>query len=124
MPRIAWNEAEAGNNEDRQEKTWSYYFIGLTHTDSQNHWYTKVEAIIFPNGARSKQEINDIWILVTAREMNYPLVTNDGGSKSQRGGILGNREKLNKIGIKVIRDYEAVQMILNNENTEERGQVL
>jgi hypothetical protein len=111
MPKIAWEEAEAGDNINRKEKTWGYYFIGLTFTDSQKYWYEKIERIVFPNGARTQQEINDIWIMVTAREMNYPLVTNDGGSKTQPGGILGNRERLGAIGVNVLLDYEAVALI-------------
>jgi hypothetical protein len=117
MPKIAWEEAEAGNNMDRKDKTWEYYFIGLTHTDSQKFWYKKIENIVFPNCATNQKEINDIWILVTARKINYPLVTNDGDSKAQPRGILGNRERLREIGVSVLRDYEAVALVKKNENT-------
>ena len=117
MPQVSWNEAEAGDSQDRKNKTWSYYFIGLENNSSQSHWYKKIEEIVFPNGASLKNEINDVWILVTAREMNYPLVTDDGGSKSQPGGMLGNRENLKRIGVTVLRDREAVEMVLNNKNT-------
>lgn len=120
MPRIAWNESEKGDNEPRQEKTWSYDFVGLEHTSCQLSWFKKIEAIIFPSGAVKQNQINDVWILVTAREMKYPLVTNDGASKSQKGGMLGNREKLGEIGeigVRVIRDTEAVRLVLNNGNT-------
>jgi hypothetical protein len=49
--------------------------------------------------------------------MQYPLITDEGDSKSQKGGMLGNRVKLNGIGIQVVRDSEAVEMILKSENT-------
>lgn len=116
MPRIAWSEAVKGSDEKRKRKTWSYFYIGLEYTKSQNFWYKKIESIIFPTGANTQNQINDVWILVISREMNYPLITNDGDSNSQKGGILGNKLALNKIGINVIRDYEAVEMVLNFEN--------
>jgi hypothetical protein len=117
MPRVAWSEAEKGNNEDSKNKTWSYYFIGLEHTESQRYWYREIENIVFPYGAITTNQQNDVWILVTAREMQYPLITDEGDSKSQKGGMLGNRVKLNGIGIQVVRDSEAVEMILKSENT-------
>lgn len=112
MPRVAWGEAKIGKNQKRKEKTWSYFYIGLERTKSQKYWYKEVESIIFPSGARTQNEVNDIWILVTAREMNYSLVTNDGASKTQEGGMLGYRIALNKMGINVLRDYEAVEKVL------------
>ena len=39
------------------------------------------------------------------------LITDDGGSKQQPGGILGNRERLSSLGIQVMRDYEAVEFV-------------
>ena len=45
--------------------------------------------------------------------------TNDGGSRRQPGGILGNREKLlSQLGIQVLTDEEAVRLI--RELIEER----
>jgi len=117
MPKIAWNEAAAGNNETREEKTWSYYFIGLKYTNSQKYWFSEVEKIVFPSGADTQNKKNDVWVLVTAREMNYPLITNDGDSKFQPGGMLGNRKELSKIGICIIRDEEAIEMVLNYVNS-------
>lgn len=43
--------------------------------------------------------------------MSQPLITDDGGSKSQPRGILGSREELAKIGVEVLRDYEAVERV-------------
>jgi len=117
MPMVSWDEAEAGTDIKRKSKTWNYYFIGITHTEDQEYWYKVIENIVFPDGAKNQNEKNDIWILVTAREMNYPLVTNDGDSKSQRGGILGNRQHLKEIGVDVLRDYEAVALVKTEGNT-------
>ncbi|MDB4304141.1 hypothetical protein N9934_05070 [Desulfosarcina sp.] len=119
MPKNAWDEAEAGNNIERKEKTWEYFFIEPTHTDNQKFWFKEIEKIIFPNGARSQNEINDVWILVTVREMRYPLVTNDGESKSQPGGILGNRERLNKVGVITVQCIQIDKRLTEVEVTYE-----
>jgi hypothetical protein len=38
-------------------------------------------------------------------------VTNDGGSRRQFGGILGNRDKLQELGVQVLTDDEAVELV-------------
>ncbi|HXU36694.1 MAG TPA: hypothetical protein VN937_10050 [Blastocatellia bacterium] len=43
-----------------------------------------------------------------------PLITNDGGSRRQPGGMLGNRKRLDEaLGIKIITDEEAVDQVRN-----------
>jgi hypothetical protein len=71
----------------------------------------KVESILFPSGARKKSERNDIGIVLNARHYRAILVTNDGDSKSQPNGILGNKAELAKLGIQVMRDSEAVELV-------------
>ena len=39
------------------------------------------------------------------------LVTNDGDSKRQTGGILGHREALARLGVSVMTDAEAVTYV-------------
>ncbi len=38
-------------------------------------------------------------------------MTADGGSKSQRGGMLGRREELAALGVRMMRDHEAVEYV-------------
>jgi len=111
MPKCAWDESEAGPNIERKSKTWGYFHIGLDKNTSQRHWYREIESVVFPNGANTQNQINDIWILVTAREMGYPLVTNDGNSESQPGGILGHANLLKQLGVIVLRDEQAVRVV-------------
>lgn len=111
MPYQAWIEAECGNNLLRRTKVWSYFYIEPIKSESQLYWYGQIEKVVFPFGARSENEKNDVWILVAAREMNYPIVTNDGGSKKQPGGMLGNADELEKLGVIVLRDFEAVESV-------------
>ena len=115
MPRPAWEEAEVGNDDRRKHKTWNYFFVGPEKTRRQKYWHQALERIVFPDGAKSPNDENDLWILVTAREMNYPLITNDGDSKRQPGGILGNASALANVGVSVIRDYEAVALVKSNQ---------
>jgi hypothetical protein len=50
-------------------------------------------------------------IVFNARKYGCILVTNDGGSRSQPGGILGNRERLRSLGVQVLTDEEAVAFV-------------
>ena len=61
-----------------------------------------IEQIVFPAGALLPNEINDVHILEVARQTRVPLITNDGASKNQPGGMLGNADKLLTLGITVI----------------------
>ena len=72
---------------------------------------------IFPNGIKDDNHRNDVKIVCDAIKWNAILITNDGGSKKQPGGILGNAHKL-KDYVQVMRDYAAVSFI--NEKIEER----
>ena len=49
--------------------------------------------------------------LFNAHKYERILITDDGGSKRQPGGIIGNREKLSSLGIKILRDHEAVELV-------------
>ena len=71
----------------------------------------KIESMLFPSGAREKGEQYDVGIVLNARHYRAILVTNDGDSKSQPNGILGNRAELAKMGIQVMRDTEAVELV-------------
>lgn len=50
-------------------------------------------------------------MVFNARKYDAVLVTADGASKSQPGGILGNRDALKKLGITVMTDVEAVALV-------------
>ena len=49
--------------------------------------------------------------LFNAQKYGGILVTNDGGSKRQPGGILGNARSLGKLGVRVMRAAEAVRFV-------------
>jgi hypothetical protein len=71
----------------------------------------KIKEVLFPNGIKSINEKNDVEIVFNAWKYDRILVTDDGGSKKQPGGILGSRDKLAALGIKILRDYEAVELV-------------
>ena len=65
---------------------------------------------MFPDGVKDENQRNDVIIVCEAIKYNAILVTNDGGSKKQPGGILGNAHKL-KNYVQIMRDTEAVDFI-------------
>lgn len=78
----------------------------------------EIEKILFPYGVYSQNQWNDVMIVFNARRNLAILITDDGDSHSQPNGILGNRDKLAELGIQVMRDSEAIELV--KEKIQER----
>ena len=111
MSGVSFKEAQADGDLARTKKALSQIF---TLTDesisSSDSHYRKIEEWIFPGGAQSENQRNDIKIVFEAAKYAAILITRDGGSRTQPGGILGNREKLRDF-VCVMSDTEAVDFI-------------
>lgn len=106
---IAQNEMLAGGDSRRADKAYSLIFTMSAITDKREvRRMRQIEQILCPGGASSARQRNDVEIVFNAAKYPWPLITNDGDSKSQPGGILGNRAELAKIGVKILRPAEAV----------------
>ena len=55
--------------------------------------------------------MNDVDAVYHAERLGWPLITMDGNSRSQPGGILGHRDELNAIGIEVVTPQQAVARV-------------
>lgn len=111
MAQPAQDEAAHGNHY-RARKAYSYIFtMTKSRTQKEAELLECIENILFPRGASTKNEKNDIEIVFNAWKYGCILVTNDGSSRRQPGGILGNRDKLLDLGIEVLTDEEAVVLI-------------
>jgi hypothetical protein len=74
---------------------------------------TKIARIVFPNGLRSDSEGVDVDTIRIAQLWTAIVITNDGDSKSQPGGILGAKSRLHReIGVEVMRDFEAEKLVV------------
>jgi hypothetical protein len=104
-------EARAGNDPRRSAKAldYPYSYIGDT-LEAEEALKQDIAAILFPT-ARTTNEQNDINIIFDAAKQHAILVTNDGGSKRQPGGIIGNRDRLARLGITVMRPHEVVELV-------------
>lgn len=115
MAGVAHTEAQAGagaNAEARKSKAGSHIFtINDAGQAEEDDTYARVEKILWDE-ATDNNQANDVEVVCEAIKWHAILVTNDGGSKSQPGGILGNREKLYQcFGVLIYRPEEAVQFI-------------
>lgn len=54
---------------------------------------------------------NDVSIAVNAHKYGCTLVTADGGSRRQPGGLLGHAAELHALGIHVVTDSQAVAIV-------------
>jgi hypothetical protein len=112
MAEEAHDEAIRGNNPTRAKKARSYIYstVSPSMQVQYRHIRHEIENILFPSGVRKLNEVNDVRIAFNAAYYMSILVTNDGDSKSQPNGILGNRDKLAKF-VQVMRDSEAVEFV-------------
>jgi len=113
MPEEAHLEAIRGKSAKRARKAKSYIY-SIVSPDMQaqyRHRLDEIENILFPSRARTQRQLNDVRIVFNAAYYMSILVTNDGDSNTQPNGILGNRDKLTKLGIQVMRDSEAVELV-------------
>lgn len=111
MSEVSFSEAQQGNNEVRNRKTLghTYSIIGDDVFES-DPVYQEIAGILFPNGIKDQNQRNDVKIVYHAHLHQVILITNDGGSKKQPGGILGNAKKLRNIA-NIMSPTEAVQLI-------------
>jgi hypothetical protein len=111
MSGVSFKEAQAGNDASRSRKAYQQIFT-LTDTsiDKNDARYKTIEATLFPNGVKNVNEENDVKIVYEAAYYLAILITNDGGSRTQPGGILGHRDELRSL-VQIMTDEEAVTFI-------------
>ena len=115
MADVAHTEAQAGagaNAEARKRKAASHIFtINDAGEAKEDGTFTKVEKLLWGETVNDNQA-NDVEVVCEAIKWHAILVTKDGGSESQPGGILGNREELyRQFGVLIYRPEEAVECI-------------
>lgn len=115
MAGVAHAEAQAGKGTGalaRQRKAATHlYTISDAGEAKEDDTFTKVEKILWGE-AKDDNQANDVAIVCEAIKWHAILVTNDGDSSSQKGGILGNRDTLREqFGVEIYRPEEAVAVI-------------
>lgn len=111
MSGVSFKEAQAGGNSIRTKKAFSHIFTMTDDIiDPNNPIYQKIGKALFPNGIHKDSQRNDIKIVFEASKYHAILITRDGGSRTQPGGILGNRDKLHDI-VSIMSDIEALAFI-------------
>jgi hypothetical protein len=109
MAAVAQKEAINKADSKRKEKAFSYiYSETLANTQEDRELLTKVETLLFSGGTKNQNQKNDVEIVFNADKYKCILITADGASKSQPGGILGHKTELKMLGIEVMTDEEAV----------------
>jgi hypothetical protein len=112
MASTARDEALAGGDAARSRKTNQQIFTMTPPAPIDSAQFKAIESMLFPDGAKNENQRNDVRIVADAIHYAAILVTNDGGSKSQPGGILGNRDALRKrFALRVLSADEAVEVV-------------
>lgn len=110
MSSTAHREAQADGNAMRIKKANTNIYTATPPVGDSDPIYQKVEAALFPGGTRDENQRNDVSIVCEAAKYAAILVTGDGGSKTQPGGILGNRHKLKDVA-QILSPNEAVEFV-------------
>lgn len=110
MSATAHGEAQTDGNAMRTRKANQNIFTATPPVEPTDPLFKKVESALFPDGARDENQLNDVRIVCEAAKYAAILVTGDGSSKTQPGGILGNRHKL-KDFVKILSPDEAVDFV-------------
>jgi hypothetical protein len=112
MAGTARDEALAGGDARRTQKANQQIFTMTAPAPIDSTRFKTIESVLFPNGAKDENQRNDVRIVADAIHYAAILVTNDGHSKSQPGGILGNRDTLTqRFGVRVLSADEAVDFV-------------
>jgi hypothetical protein len=110
MSGTAYAEAQADGNPGRTRKASEQIFTATPV--AHDKLYQEIASALFPEGVTSQNQENDVSIVHEAAKYAAILVTSDGASKSQPGGILGNRDKLRGRPT-ILSPDEAVQFVRN-----------
>lgn len=105
MSDVAHAEAMAGRDARRSCKAVRYvYSFGFEHEAGVPEMHSRIAAALFPQGCRSQNDVNDVRIVYNAWKYQYVLVTADKA-------ILHKRDELAELGLIVMTDAEAVQLV-------------
>jgi hypothetical protein len=115
ISEAAQNEAGAGKDSQREYREYKACSYAATETllsyPHERKLWQRIEAILCPSGVTSKNQKRDIEIVFNVIKYEAILITDDGASESQPGGILGKRDELSVLGAIVMRDEEVVGMV-------------
>lgn len=111
MSGISHDEAKAGGNVARTRKANTHIFT-MPDEDVGPHdpLHRRIEEALFPGGAQDDNQRNDVRVVFEAAKYGAILITRDGGSRSQPGGMLGHRDKL-RDAVRIVSDVEAVELV-------------
>lgn len=112
ISETAQDEAARGSAGERRKKAFGYiYTISEIQTAEEKKSWSAIEKVLFPGGAGTQAQRNDVEIVFNALKYQRILVTADGGSIRQPGGMLGNAYALAQLGVTVVSDRDAVALV-------------
>jgi hypothetical protein len=109
LSACAQTEAASGGDRRRRRHALQYTATEtLAENPEERARLESIRKVLSPKGLRTARQRADIEIVFNAFKYGAILVTNDGGSKRQPAGILGSKRSLQRLGIMVMSDIEAV----------------
>jgi hypothetical protein len=115
-PKPAADEVMEGGSRNRFKKLLKFgpKMEVLAETPQEQKDLKKISSILFDRMPQNKNETRDVEILFVTKKYAGSLITEDGGSKRQPGGILGKRDQLkSELNIQIYRTEEAFNLVHN-----------
>lgn len=112
MSATAYLEAQTDGDRGRTRKANEQIYTATAPVDRNDPLFKRVERALFPQGTKDENQRNDVRIVSEAAKYQAILVTADGASRSQPGGILGNRDELAGL-VQIMSPDEAVAFVRN-----------
>ena len=110
MSSTAHREAQAGGDPSRTQKANQQIYTATPAAEASDPLYAKIESALFPQGASDDNQRNDVKIVYDAAKYVAILITSDGASRTQPGGMLGNRHKLKNL-VQILSPDEALSFV-------------
>ena len=111
MADVAQAEAATGSTARARKASLRTFSVSTNRNSEEEQMLDRIEQTLFSGGAPTQSDRNDALIVFSAWKHRCTLITNDGASKSQPGGILGHRDELARLGIPIMSDAEAVAWV-------------
>ena len=113
-PEPAAIEGMQGGNVRRFKKVSMFgpKMQALANTPEEQKLLMEISTVLFDGPPKTEGQYHDVNIAFITKKYAGSLITEDGGSKRQPGGLLGRRTQLkHRFGIQIYRTSEVVELV-------------
>jgi hypothetical protein len=122
VPETAFHEARVGLRPNPAARP-RIFAVNTLQSREGLALESRILTVLSGEEAPNIQTRNDAAILANAHKYGCILVTADGASRKQPGGILGHKQELAALNVGVMSDAEAVELVLERIRRRDEAEV-